>query len=199
MNMVDTGQTVRARRSPVHTCRGASPATLNVGRTTAAGMSSDMTRSRVAFAVIAAFALVFAACSDDDDNEVSAEFTGDGCVYSGPDEFEVGDEFEITVIDVTEERTAVGFGVLKVPDGTSVTEVAEKGIEEVTEDEVGELDGTFAYAALTEEGTERVITTTLDVAGTWLVHCFDLSSPEGGLLASLSAIRRGERRRRVRR
>jgi hypothetical protein len=132
-----------------------------------------MTRSRVALAVFAAFALVVAACSDDDDNnEVSAEFTGDGCVYSGPDEFEVGDEFEITVSDVTEERMAVGFGVLKVPDGTSVAEVREKGIEEVTGDVVGALDGTFAFARVTEEGTERVMSTTLDVAGTWLVNCF---------------------------
>ena len=87
-------------------------------------------------------------------------------------EFEVGDEFEITVIDVTEERTAVGFGVLKVPDGTSVAEVREKGIEEVTGDEFGEFDGTFANATVTEEGTERMISTTLDVAGTWLVNCF---------------------------
>ena len=174
MNMIDTGQTVRARRSPVRTRRGATPATRNAGRTTtAAWIGSDMTRSRVALAVFAAFALVVAACSDDDDNnEVSAVFTGDGCVYSGPTEFEVGDEFEITVIDVTEERMAVGFGVLKVPDGTSVAEVREKGIEEVTGDEVGELDGTFAFARVTEEGTERVISTTLDVAGTWLVNCF---------------------------
>jgi hypothetical protein len=176
MNMVDTGQTVRARRSPVHTCRGASPATLNVGRTTAAGMSSDMTRSRVALAVIAAFALVFAACSDDDDNEVSAEFTGDGCVYSGPDEFEVGDELEITVSDATEERVDVGYAVNKVPDGTSVETASEEGFIESLPDL---SEDNFLHSEVTEEGTERVLSATLDIAGTWLVHCFVFQQPVG--------------------
>jgi hypothetical protein len=132
---------------------------------------------RVALAGFAAFALVVAACSDDDDNnEATAEFTGDGCVYSGPTEFEVGDEFEITVSDVTEERTDVGFAVLKVPDGTTVEEVREKGIFEI---DVEEDIGTVVFSEVTEEGTERVVSTTLDVAGTWLVNCFVFNNPDG--------------------
>jgi hypothetical protein len=132
-------------------------------------MDSDMTTSRVALAVFAAFALVVAACSDDDSNDkASAEFTDDGCVYSGPTEFDVGDEFEITVIDVTEERTDVGFAVTPVPDGTTVDEVHEKGIFEF----VPERPDTVLSSEVTEEGTERVMSTTLDVAGTWLVNCF---------------------------
>jgi hypothetical protein len=99
---------------------------------------------------------------------VSAEFTGDGCVYSGPTEFEVGEEFEITVIDVTEERMDVGFSVWKVPDGTTVAEISEKGIIEFGEGR----NVAFVLPEVTEEGTERVISTTLDVAGTWLVNCF---------------------------
>ena len=71
-----------------------------------------------AFKIAAVLAvLTVAACSDDDDNEASAEFTGD--------------EFEITVSDVTEERMDVGFSVHPVPDGTTVADVREKGIEEV--------------------------------------------------------------------
>jgi hypothetical protein len=132
---------------------------------------------RVALAGFAAFALVVAACSDDDDNnEATAEFTGDGCVYSGPTEFEVGDEFEITVSDVTEERMDVGFAVLKVPDGTTVEEVREKGIFEI---DVEEDIGTVVFSEVTEEGTERVVSTTLDVAGTWLVNCFVFNNPDG--------------------
>jgi hypothetical protein len=125
----------------------------------------------------AAFALVGAACSDDDNNndEVTAEFTGDDCVYSGPTEFEVGDEFEITVVDVTEERVDVGYAVTKVPDGTSVDDASEEGFIENLPDG----PGTFLQSEVTEEGTERVMSITLDVAGTWLVHCFDLSTPEG--------------------
>ena len=123
---------------------------------------------------------VLAGCGDDD-NEVSAEFTGDACVYSGPAEFEVGDEFEITVIDVTEERMEVGFGLLKVPDGTSEAEVREKGIEEVMEQEANDDPATFLFPEVTEEGTERVMSATPDVAGTWLVNCFvfGTGNPDG--------------------
>ena len=125
---------------------------------------------RVALAGFTAFDLVVAACSDDDDNnEATAEFTGDGCVYSGPTEFEVGDEIEITVIDVTEERMDVGFAVLKVPDGTTVAEVREKGIFEFVV--AGEAVA-IVSSEVTETGTERVISGTLDVAGTWMVNCF---------------------------
>ena len=105
------------------------------------------------------------ACSDDDDNEASAEFTGDGCVYSGPTEFEVGDEFEITVSDVTEERTDVGFGVHPFP------RVEDDG------------HGVFLWSEVTEEGTVRVLTATLDVAGTWLVDCF-IFNPDGEIHAA---------------
>ena len=123
---------------------------------------------RTSVAGLAALVLVASACSDGDD-DVSAEFTGNGCVYSGPTEFEVGDEFEITVIDVTEERMDVGFSVLKVPDGTTTTEVRDQGIFEFVAQ--GEIE-TFARSEVTEEGTERVLSRTLDTAGTWMVNCF---------------------------
>jgi hypothetical protein len=138
-------------------------------------MGTMLRKSIVGFA---AFALVVAACSaDDDNNEVTVEFTGDDCVYSGPDEFEVGDEIEITASDVTEERMEVGFAVLKVPDGTTVAEVSEKGIFEI---DVEEDIGTVEFAEVTEEGTERVLATTLDVAGTWLINCFVFSGASEG-------------------
>jgi hypothetical protein len=138
-------------------------------------MGTMLRKSVVGFA---AFALVVAACSDDDDNnEATAEFTGDGCVYSGPTEFEVGDEFEIKVSDVTEERMDVGFAVWQVPDGTTVEEVHEEGIFEVVER--GDAE-TFVFSEVTEEGTERVLATTLDVAGTWLINCFVFSGASEG-------------------
>jgi hypothetical protein len=127
---------------------------------------------------IAMFAVVVAACSDDNNNndKASAEFTGDDCVYSGPTEFEVGDEIEITVSDATEERTDVGFAVHPVPDGTTVAEVREKGIEEVRGQDAEDFPGEFLFSEVTEEGTVRVLTATLDVAGTWLVNCFAMSN-----------------------
>jgi type 1 fimbria pilin len=130
---------------------------------------------RVALAGFAAFALVVAACSDDDDNnEVTVEFTGDDCVYSGPTEFEVGDEIEITVSDVTDERVDIGYAVNKVPDGTSVETASEEGFIESLSD----LSDTYLNSEVTEEGTERVLSATLDVAGTWLVHCFVFNHPQ---------------------
>ena len=128
--------------------------------------------------MFAAFALVVGSCSDDDGNdEASAEFTGDDCVYSGPTEFDVGDEYEITVSDVTEERTDVGFALSPVPAGTTVAEVREKGIDKIlTEDEID--DSPFLISATTEEGTQRVLAATLDVTGIWLVYCFAMN-PDG--------------------
>jgi hypothetical protein len=137
-----------------------------------------------AFKIAAVLAvLTVAACSDEDDNEASAEFTGDGCVYSGPTEFEVGDEFEITVSDVTEERMDVGFSVHPVPDGTTVADVREKGIEEVMGQDAEDFPGEFLFSEVTEEGTVRVLTATLDVAGTWLVDCF-IFNPDGEIHAA---------------
>ena len=128
-----------------------------------------MTRERAAVLIAAlAAGLILTACGSSEDDDVSAEFTGDGCVYSGPTEFEVGDEFEITVVDVTEERMDVGFAVNKVRDGTSVDAIREEGISDL----VTEGHGTFLWSEVTEEGTERVMSTTLDVEGTWVVQCF---------------------------
>jgi ABC-type Fe3+-citrate transport system substrate-binding protein len=144
--------------------------------------SANRSPMRVGVAAVvplAVFALVVAACSDDDDNEVTVEFTGDGCVYSGPTEFLVGDEFEITVIDVTEERMDVGYAVLKVPDGTSVADVREQGVEQVAESDPEIL----LFAEVTEEGAERVMSGTLDVAGTWLLNCF-VFNPDGDFPAT---------------
>ena len=128
-----------------------------------------------AFKIAAVLAvLTVAGCSDDADNEASAEFTGDGCVYSGPTEFEVGDEFEITVSDATDERVDIGYAVNKVPDGTSVETASEEGFIESLPD----LSDTYLQSEVTEEGTERVLSATLDVAGTWLVHCFVFNHPQ---------------------
>ena len=127
--------------------------------------------------------LTIASCGDDDDDnsaEMSAEFTGDACVYSGPTEFEVGDEFEITVTDVTEERMDVGYAVRKVTDGTTFADISEEGVSAFA---AQNDDGTLLYAEVTEEGTERVLSVTLDVAGTWAMECFAFS-PDGAFPAT---------------
>jgi hypothetical protein len=66
----------------------------------------------------------------------------------------------------------------KVPDGTSVETASEEGFIESLES-LDALSDTYLQSEVTEEGTERVITTTLDVAGTWLVNCFVFNNPDG--------------------
>jgi len=134
--------------------------------------------SWTALATVATVAAAVVACGGDDEaDEVSAEFTGEACEYAGPTEFTVGDELEITVMDVTEERVDVGYAVTKVQDGTSVADISEVGVETVTEDDEA---GDFLWSAVTEEGTERTLSTTLDVGGTWSVHCFVMGASSGG-------------------
>lgn len=131
----------------------------------------------IALATVAAVAAAVAACGGDEADEVSAEFTGDACDYTGPTEFTVGDEFEMVVMDVTQERVDIGYAVTKVQDGTSVTDISELGIEAVTEDDEA---GDFLWSEVTEEGTERTLSMTLDVAGTWSVHCFVMGASGRG-------------------
>jgi len=122
---------------------------------------------KILSAVLVAVLLVVGCGSDDNDNgEATVEFTGDGCVYSGPTEFELGDDFEVTVTDVTEERMDVGFSVWKVPDGMTVDEFQE--VEGAPED----TSGTFLWSEVTEEDEERVLSYTLNETGTWTVNCF---------------------------
>jgi hypothetical protein len=64
----------------------------------------------------------------------------------------------------------------KVPDGTSVETASEEGFIESLPD----LSDTFLQSEVTEEGTERVLATTLDVAGTWLINCFVFSGASEG-------------------
>lgn len=107
-------------------------------------------------------------------HQMSAQLTGDGCDYSGPTDFKVGDDFEITASDRTEERMDVGFAVRKVVDGTSAAELRDEGILTLVEGDAAAL----LKAAVTEEGTERLMSGTFDVAGTWVVNCFVFSETE---------------------
>ena len=123
-----------------------------------------------------AAAVCLGACGDDD-TELSAEFTGDACVYSGSTDFEVGDQIEVTVSDATEERMEVGFGLLKVVDGTSAEQIHQEGVFEYAEGDPAAV----VFAATTEPGTESTLSGTLDSAGTWVVNCFvfGTGNPDG--------------------
>ncbi len=122
------------------------------------------------------------------DNGVSVQFTGDACVYSGPTEFTVGDRFDITAVDATEGGSDVGYAVDKVVDGTTVADAQEAqgdlrwdGRHELSDGD----SGTYLWSLWTaEDGTQRYMSATLDVAGTWLLYCF---LPAGGTFKQVYA------------
>lgn len=151
-------------------------------------------RSAMAGGVVAAVVLAATGCSADEDTalasppaetgapavgsqELRVEFTGDDCVYSGPTEFTLGDTINITAVDVAEERNSVGYTLSKVADGTTVADA-----QRIADDPQGDPDDiadnsddtaeTYLQHQITEQGTERTLSYTLDIAGTWLLDCF---------------------------
>ena len=104
---------------------------------------------------------------------MSIEFTGDECRYSGPTEFTLGDSFDVRAVETSDRLYDVGYAVEKVVDGTTVADAQAQGL-----DDLGDEDsGTYLWSKTTDEGAERFMSATLDVAGTWLVYCF---LPSGG-------------------
>ena len=157
-------------------------------------LTAHAARSAMAGAVVAVVVLAVTGCSGDQDTpvespptetgttavgpqELRVEFTGDDCVYSGPTEFTRGDTINITAIDVAEERNSVGYTLSKVADGTTVADA-----QRIADDPQGDPDDiadnsddtaeTYLQRQITEQGTERTLSHTLDVAGTWLLNCF---------------------------
>lgn len=89
------------------------------------------------------------------------------------DEFTVGDSFDVRAVDTSDKRYDVGYAIVKVVDGTTVADAQAQGL-----DELGDEDsGTYLWSTTTQEGTQRFMSGTLDVAGTWLLYCF---LPSGG-------------------
>lgn len=141
------------------------------------------TRLAAATSALLTCGLVLAGCSGEPEaaGPASVQFTGDGCVYSGPTGFRAGDSIDITAVDAAAERHWVGFGLNKVANGTTVADARELaeakrfapfGLE-VAIAQIGRGGvGTALEGTRTEKGTERVLSATLDEAGTWLLHCF---------------------------
>jgi ketosteroid isomerase-like protein len=104
------------------------------------------------------------------DEGMTVEFTGDGCVYTGPTDFGAGDRFDVTAVDATADLSDVGYAIDKVVDGTTVAAVEQAQQEGGAEALIEEDSGTYLYSKWTQG--ERFMSTTLDVPGTWLLYCF---------------------------
>jgi len=120
-------------------------------------------------ALVLLFVLAIAGCSSS--SEPTATFTGDACLYDGPSEFEVNSTVTFTFTNESDE-SAVGFAVLKFPEGATAEEVFNDGIFNI----VPESDALWEFvSAPTVNGTEYDLTVTFDETGQHGINCFDLS------------------------
>jgi hypothetical protein len=117
-------------------------------------------------------ALVLAGCSTS--SEPTSTFTGDECSYDGPSEFDLDTEVTFTFIN-TSEGASAGYGVWKVPDGTTVDDISEKSIFGIGADQSADMR---AVAAPSSPGFDKELVVALDTAGLWAVNCFEVGSVE---------------------
>ena len=124
---------------------------------------------RLSIAVVLA-TLVLAGCSTS--SEPISTFTGDECSYDGPSEFDLDTEVTFTFVN-TSDGTSAGYGVWKVPDGTTVDDISEKSIFGIGADE---SDDMRAMAGPSSPGFDKELVVVLDTAGPWAVNCFTTGS-----------------------
>ena len=120
-------------------------------------------RIRLMFAVFVAVALAAAGCSDT--SEPTATFDGSACVFAGPSSLDFNGS--IPFVFVNESDSEAGMGVWKVPDGTTIEDVAVGDISEIADFDT-DMRGIVDASA----GESATVTVLLDVAGDWLINCF---------------------------
>lgn len=107
--------------------------------------------------------LVVSACSDP--SEPTATFDGSACVFAGPSDLDFN--FNIPFMFVNESDSDAGMEIWKVPDGTTIKDVAEGDISEIADFDT-DMRGTVDAPS----GVTATVSVTLDVAGDWLINCF---------------------------
>ena len=86
-------------------------------------------------ALLAVLMLATTGCGDDadsSDTDPTMTWTGSGCVYEGPIEFDVGTALVVSFINASDaatfEEANIGFNYWAVPDGTTAEDIRDKGI-----------------------------------------------------------------------
>jgi len=110
--------------------------------------------------------VALAACSGSSDP--TATYTGDGCDYDGPSEFDVNTNVTFTVTNDSD-ITDIGFAIWKFPSGVTSEEISSEGIFQA----VGPDDD---FAALnsspTPIGEPEELSVFFDTPGQWGINCF---------------------------
>ena len=123
-----------------------------------------LTKSRsIFFWLIAGAGLVVSGCSDP--GEPTATFDGSACVFAGPSSLDFNGS--IPFVFVNESDSEAGMGVWKVPDGTTIEDVAAGDI-----DEIADFDTDMRGMVDASAGESATVTVLLDVPGDWLINCF---------------------------
>ncbi len=106
--------------------------------------------------------------------EATSTFDGTGCTYDGPTEFDLNAEVTFTFINTSDGRSA-GYGIWKVPEGTTVGDITEKSIFGIGADRTPDMR---ALALPSSPGIDKELVVALDTPGLWAVNCF---TPNAGL------------------
>ncbi len=93
--------------------------------------------------------------------EPIAPFDGSTCTFARPSDLDFN--FNIPFVFVNESDIEAAMAIWKVPDGTTVEDVAVDGIVGIA-DRRGMVDAS--------PGESATVSVLLDVPGDWLIHCF---------------------------
>ena len=106
-------------------------------------------------------------------SEATSTFDGSGCTYDGPTEFDLNTEVTFTFINTSD--GSAGYGIWKVPEGTTVGDITEKSIFGIGADRTPDMR---AVALPSSPGIDQELVVALDTPGLWAVNCF---TPDAGL------------------
>ena len=122
-----------------------------------------LTKSRsIFFWLIVVVGLVVSGCSDT--SEPTATFDGSARVFAGPSSLDFNGS--IPFVFVNESDSEAGMGVWKVPDGTTIEDVAEGNI-----DEIADFDTDMRGTVDASGGESATVSVLLDTPGDWLINC----------------------------
>jgi hypothetical protein len=86
----------------------------------------------------------------------------------GPAEFELGTEAVFTFVN-TSDGTSAGYGLWKVPDGTTVADIEENGIFGIG---ASQSSDQRVLSSPSSPGFDKEFAVALDTVGLWAVNCF---------------------------
>jgi hypothetical protein len=118
-------------------------------------------------------ALVAAGCGSQAVDPPVAVFDGNECSYEGPTEFVLNSEVEFFYTNFAEGGESAGFQVTKLPEGTTVDEIVEQGLNNMTT--WGQ--DSRSLVPKTEVGVEYSDVARLDIEGLWVFDCFATHPP----------------------